>query len=599
MINGYPLNAAPLNSLLDGPGGSDYETQPINPPGQLPGPAEPVPEHPQYPGFQPIEPPEGYSLPWAVTVTVGGLNVTDRLTGTVTIDREEGASGLAVFDLFYPVGTAVPVELHDSEVMITFTAELSGQQQSVLFTGWVTEPDWDATARIMRVTVTDMLQSRVESMSLSAIDTLTGGLYSDDVFGEADGHWQYARDRMSTRTAALDCDVHARMRVTDWHAKVEPHYLFGNGSTVYQSADVKLSQPDTVIRTLELTLQYRYQRLHRSTETFRWTHPATGGSWGISGFCQWRTQSTEMPTKEMVLSAVTGAGLVPVSADWAPLPATHADPCGTGASWVNNHYPDLLQGFEVEGVRHWTQTVTETYSLTLHASTGKRTERSRHSASVRTPEAEQWNDLPVDDLTGIATLPDTQPGDQPDEDRRHIFISTALARATAEVIDSHRQTRVSWQAPTALTLGIDLVHTLRFDDQHVLAQGKCVRRLDELSIETGSALTTLTIAVMRGGGNSDPLTVPARPAGGSAEHTGGNMDLPSQFGGRFTSPAEYNEELDGFSGQYSAVQSSSLPVFPRRLALTAKEYGEEQTGELEESVNKTYSVAAPDDLLEL
>lgn len=600
MLNGYPLNAAPLNSLLDGSGGSDYETQPINPPDQLPGPAEPVPEHPQYPGFQPIDPPAGYSLPWTVTVTVGGIDVTDRLTGTVTVDREESASGIAEFELFYPVGQPVPVALHDSEVQITYSTQLGGQVlQAVLFTGWVTEPSWNVTSRTMRVLATDMLQSRVEAMSLAGIDTLTGGQYSADVFGEPDNHWRYAQDRMSTVTAALDCDVHGDMRVTSWYAKEQPHYLFTAGSTVYQSADVQLAQPDAVIGTLELTLQYRYQRLHRSTETFRWTHPATGGSWGITGFCQWRTLSTDMPNKDMVLSAVTGTGLVPVSADWGPLPATAADPCGNGQPWINRFYPDLLQGFEVTGVRQWAQSVTETYTLTLKAATGRSTDRLRHSAAVQTAAGDTWPNLEPDE-TGLATLPDTTPGDQHDEPRRQQFISTALARAYVTVIESHRQNRVSWQSPTALVLGIDTVHTLRLDDQNLQAQGKCVRRLDVLDIETGSALTTLSIAVMRGGGESSPLTVPSRPgAGGISEHTAGNMNLPSQFGGRFTSPAEYDEELDGFSGMYAAVQDQSLPHFPRRLAVTAAEYGEALTDGLETDRQADYQVGVPDDLLEL
>lgn len=614
MINGYPLNSTPVNGM----GGqiAPPEPHPVEPPPPLPPATDPVPDHPKYPGFQPIDPPEGYSLPWTVTITMAGQDVSAGLTGTVRVDRSEGAAGVAEFELFYPVGATVPLDLHDGPVVITFTSR--GQQQ-LLFTGWVAEPTWHAATRIMRITATDRLQQRVEAESELYVHVLAGGLYSSDVFGEEiDSHWRYAMDRLSTRPASLDCDTSGRWRVTNWQSKPWADYVFNPGSTVYQSVDVQLARPSDTTNRVELTIKYRYPRLWQASATFNWAHPGTDGFGGVQGFCAWRQNSTELPTIDMYLSAVGSTGLTPVSASWHLLPPTMADPCGNGQPWINNHETELLiLGGSVIARRRWAQQITEEYKITLATKAGDSSDgrgrvvvRQNVSAAVAAPEA--WPDsvkqYEYKPAGGAVTGPPVDPedlstGDHPDEPRRELMIMTALRVAQTKIIEAHRRTQVSWQVPTALAAGVDLVHTLELNDQGVRARGKCVRRLDELSIETGAALSTFAVAILqRAPGEPDELFVPDRKGELDPEASGvmsSSYTLATQLGGRFTSP-DYDDELDGFAGNYTARQGSSLEVFPRRFAVTGPDIPDSLTDErVLETDGAPIRIAFTGDLLEI
>ena len=589
MLNSAPLNTWPLNAL-GGAGGSD----PVDPPAE------------------PIVVPPGHAFRWAATVTMGGIDVTELLTGSIRVDREEGAAGLAEFELFYPVGAAVITDIADRTVTIDYTTD-DGQDatQVRLFTGLVAEPSWDAPSRVMRITATDNLQQKLEAQSVAQIDALTAGTWSADIFEPVDGRsrWDYAQERMSSRQAALDCDVSGNARVTDWLANLSPDYIFGAGTTIYGSIDVKLAQLRNVTNRVEIELAYRYARLQEARIEYSWVNPQTDGSTGILGFCNWRTMSTELPDKGMIYSATNGASLVPVEAYWYDLPPTMPDPCGNGQPWINRQ-ADLLLGAEWTGARRWSQAVTETYRLTLTTAAGQQEgqqviSRAGYNIWIDSEHSHGWSSslVSIDPSAQNPVTPlDVQPGDQAEDNRRAAAIECALSVGQSVIIGSHRQTQVSWSVPTSMALGVDLAHTVELDDQNTKTKAKCSHRVDELNFETGSAITSITLSVMRGGGESDPLAVPARL--GANDYIGGGSEwdsevvLASQFGGRFVSPV-YDDELDGFAGDYSAKQDATLESFPRRMAITAPQVDETLIDEKTHEFSTTYSVGVPVDLLEL
>lgn len=575
MLNGYPLNTVPLNSMPP----AEEATPPVEP-------AVPVD-------------PAGHRVRWSVTVLMGGDDVTGRLTGAVTVDREEGAAGVAEFRLWYPQGEPVPVDMHDQPVSITLSDD---EGDLLLFTGHAAEPHWDAVSRTMRVVCSDMLQQRIEGMTAIQIDALCGGLYSADISGEIDGHWDYAQDRMRSRMASMDCAPDGSIRVTDWHAG-SPAYIFGAGTTVYESVTVDLAQKANVINTVELSMQYRYDRFHEAVDAYKWEHPT-------SDFCAWRQWTTELPDIDMVFSAASNAGLTLTKATWNKLPPSGVYICDGPVSWQNK-FTGLLLGFEIEGTRRWSQSVTEKYGFTVRLGSAESvTQRMSYSAATDAADKDNWRHPAEVGQEGGTAEQEQEAGDRDDDGQRENFILAGLHHAQAAIVDSHRQTRVSWQLPCSSKVTADLVHALELNDQGVHAIGKCVRRVDQLDIETGSALTDLTIAVMRGGGISEVLVVPER-IGADAEtsHVAELVGLPTQLGGRFTSPAEYDEELDGFSGQYTAVQDSMLPIFPRRLAITTEEYTPDPddpedtradlTSALDLDDEFVVQVGVPDDTLEL
>lgn len=600
MLNSAPLNSWPLNALA---GGAEHDDPIVIDPPQPPAP--PLPGDGVYPGF-PVPPPAaGHSFRWSAVVTLGGVDVTELLTGSIRVDREEGASGIAEFSLYYPLGSAVPTDMDERTVAIDYITQAQDDSTQVrLFTGYVAEPSWDAVARVMRITATDNLQQRVEAMSVTQIETLTAGVWSEDVFSPLQGRsrWDYAQERMRSRTASLDCSAEGAIRVTSWHARTTPHYIFGVGTTVFESVSVDLAQTRRVTNRVELEIGYRYSRLHQKNINYRWHNPS-------GDFCSWLSGYTfELPTTNMVIDATKSAGFVPIKAQWQILPPTQPDPCGFGSAWINN-FPNLLLGAEWTAAKRWDQSVTETYAVTLTTTAGQIEGQqviSRTRISVDASTKNEWASSLVEinaDPSIISPAPPQKgvKGDLPNEPRRRLAIQCAMQVAHTDIIDAHRKTIVSWDVPTSLALGVDTVHTVEINDQHTKARAKCSRRVDRLDFESGSAITTISIAVMRGGGISDALVVPDRL--GAENDSGGGGEVPAnilatQLGGRFTSP-EYDDELDGFAGNYSSRQDSTLPIFPRRMAVTAPAIAEDLRDEKTYTGSTMYRVGVPNDLLEL
>lgn len=570
MLNASPLNASPLN----GAGTAMAE---------------------------PVYVVSGQSYAWQLRALVGGLNVTAHLTGSVEIDREEGAAGVGSLSLYIAPGTpVVPTDWKGKAVSIDYISASAGEtSEARRFTGWIARADWDPVSRILACEFSDQLQQRVEGMSVAAIDVLVGGYWSADVFEPIEGRsrWDYARERMSTVTASLDCSPSGGLRVTSWYATA-PHFVFGPGTTIYQSVELQQADLDRTTNRVEIEFSYRYSRLWQRNKNYQWQSPETQGLTGISGFCQWRSNSHELPTKDMIADATSGNGETLLSPDYYSLPLTMANPCGDGVSWQNN-FDDLLLGVSWIGARRWVQTVTETYTLTLATAAGETeagriVQRDSVTVDIESDAADEWVDEPI--LGGSSGSTDLADGD-----RRDAAMNVALRIGKTGIVSAHRDATVSWQIPTSLALGVDLTHTLELNDQGAHAIGKCRRLVDSFDLGSGLAVTTISVAVMRGGGASDPLMLPERlgsgPNGGGGAGSAPSVSLPTQLGGRLSSPT-YDDALDGFAGNYSST-TSGTEVFPRRIDTVADEIPAADRDEKRLDSAVLYRVGIPNDLLEL
>ena len=233
------------------------------------------------------------------------------------------------------------------------------------------------------------------------------------------------------------------------------------------------------------------------------------------------------------------------------------------------------------------------------------------AVQVENEQADSWESAPF----GLEAVGENAPGainsggelvdpgtemiDLRDETRRLAALRCVLSQAYATVVGAHRGTTVTWDVPAAWAVNADLVHTLELQAQGVLASGKCRQIVDKYSLDSGSALITLSIAVMLGGGTAnDALTPPPFNTTAAVPPTGGG-ELPTQIGGLSTSPP-YNEDLDGFSGNYASSDNDvGQDDYPRRFAVPAIEIPEDIRDEWVVDVSQTYRVAIPNDRLEL
>lgn len=568
MFGGAPIGATPLG-------------------GSFGGAAEPVPVG------------GANAIRWVARLLVDGVDWSSRLVGEPQVDREEGAAGICSFDLCLPAGPVTPTDWKGRSVALDYIGTMAGvTTEQRLFTGRVADPSWNRTTRTLSCTCSDQLQQRVEAMEISAIDALVGGYWSEDVFEPVAGRsrWDYAQERLSTRAASLDCDAYGSVRVTSWYTAAQPDFTFGAGSTVYDSLDVQLSDLSVQINTVEIEGDYRFSRLWQRNLTYVWAHPDMAGTSGMTGFCLWIQHTTELPTIEMIESAVSGGGQTVISSAYQVLPSsgTYCDP-PIGYAAPRNH-KELVLAARVVGARRWNQAVTESYKLRVVAgasvaAVGEVIERQGAAVEVESDLAEAWES---DEITGGTSGHQ----DVRDEPRRQAQLLTLLNQAGATIVAAHRGTQLSWDVPASWVTGLDLRHTVHLDDQGARAKGKVARLQHRLSLETGVALTTVTIAVMRGGGAvSDPLVPPPFSVLPPEEEEGPSPiedSMPTQLADGIDD-LPYDETLDGFSGNYSQTSGD----YPRRFQATADEVLETLRDENVVEIPAVYRIAIPNDLLEL
>jgi hypothetical protein len=561
--NGGPLNSAPLNGRV------------------LAGGIVP-----------PVYVVAGISYRWRERVTIAGVDYTAQLVEGLDVDREEGAAGVGGIAFYLPPGPVVPDEWVGREVLIDYISTTLGLTTEVrLLTARIASPIWDSTTRVMSCELSDQLQQRVEGMSVAEIDSLAGGSWSVDIFDPVEGRsrWDYALERMSTRTASLDCSAYGVPRVTSWYAR-SPAFVFGPGAVLDESQGADLAELSSRTNKLVIEADYRYARLRQKNEYFNWV----GG-----GFCGWYfTNTKELPTSGMIREAVESAGGNLLDGYiWDLLPPSMPDPCLLAAAWINYYESEeLLLGATFSLGRRWAQSITERYTMSVEvpssiATSGEVIARAGSAFEVESPLAETWADTPF--TAGVSGHTDER-----DDPRRTLFLVVQLEQGVAVVVSSHRGTSVTWQVPTSMAMGIDLTQTIELDDM-IKARGKCSRISHSLDFASGAAVTTLTISVMRGGGAvTDPLTPPAsvdeaQPAPGFT-----NIMLPTQLGGRDGVPV-YDEALPGFAGNYTSSDIAFPTMYPRRFDIDAAEIAADKRDELPLPITATYRVAIPDDLLEL
>lgn len=538
-------------------------------------------------GAELITMPSGYS--WGLRVLLDGQDVTDRITGDVSVDAEEGAARVCQLSLMPEAGPVSAAILLGKSLLVY---HLQDGTDVLLFRGAVAEPVFNRQTGLIQITGSDNLQQKVEAQDVATLDALIGGYWSQDVYGEIESHWDYAQDRLLSVPASLELDTAGSLRLVPW-AATAPRWRVDD--VLYGSMDVRLASSGELINKVVIDAEYRYSRLRHREYTINWEHPA-------GSFCVWRLDSTELPTLSMVEDVLSNAGWHFLSLQTTALPPTHPNPCADGIPWINNYTADpLLLGFVGVVGNRAAQPVAEQYQLTVTAEAsvaqyGELLRRERYSGETEF-EARTFED--ADNQSRPAGTVQDALGDwvadKDDTAQRADIVQTALHAARTAIVASHRKNEVSFDLPTTAR-DFDLTQTVELDAAGVKATGK-IRRLEwRWSIDSGEATTTVTLAISLGAtGTADALTPPAKPEpnpGNPPEHA---ITLPTQLGGRATSPV-YDEAQDGFAGNYAVYDSE---LYPRRFAATTPDFAEAHRDQLSIAVPAAYRVTVPTDQLEI
>lgn len=538
---------------------------------------------------------------WRLRVLLGGADLSARLVGLVSIDREEGAARVLKL-MLVPEPGLLSLDDYTGKPIQLLRQRLEGEtlaSEQLRFTGVTLQPGINASSKVIEITATCDLQNRVELMSQAEIEALLpGSLYAEAVYGEIEGRWDYAQDRLATLPGNLDCGPDGAMRYTPWKASAVPHFTFDAGTVLSDSLQIQPADAGQLINRVEITLEYRYSRLRHREHQVLWTHPA-------ENFCTWLPNSTELPTQSMLLDALEQGGWALLgSPSMTTLPPSMANPCNLGGAWVNSFTADPhLLSFAATLAQRTAQTMTETYSIALEATGsmaafGERPARERYSDEVEF-DSGSWEALAAESRPDDASQDALGDWiiDQDAGARRANALQTAMQHEYVRMLASHRQTRLVFQTPIT-DLVYDTQHTARLQALGVTAHGKLCRVHESWDIDAGSEIATIELAISRGGAAraSQSLVPPARPLFDLGAAPDPTTVLPTQIGGLVNSPP-YDEELDGFAGNASAVAGGS-ETYPRRLSITTPDIQAEHRDPAEASAVATYLLGIPTDLFQ-
>lgn len=569
---------------------------------------------------------------WRVAVNVAGDDVSERLTGEVRIEAEESAARIAEFTMVPDAGPITPSDWIGRDVGIDYLqVDAAGAvlQRWRRFTGVVDLAEYDPVAGALSARCTDQLQESFERTPVDVLAAFVPGQWSGAISGDPDDGWHYVQERIRAAPYAVEFDSSRSLRITSWQAKASADLTLGAARILDGSLALELAPRRALHNTVQLSVEYRYERLYQRDALVGWHYPRT--------FCAYLEDSTELPNKQMVSAALNGTGWLLNTLTWDPVPATGVINCGNRVhNWISSPEDGLILGYSARLVRRWTQTVTERYRLSVRAPAAA----ARHGTLLREDRASasagfDWQAYEGFDAenrasSGLATgggnasgIPGASVGgtnpvgppagatldefgdyvlDQANRATLNELLATAVARAAVDLIAAHRAHRVVCSTP--LRPDLELYHTLRIETSRVTAQGKIAHIIEDCDIDTGEATTTVRIAVMRGGDSQlgwDEAQIPAPASQASVPAPGaaglGNTSRETFIGGRVDAP-EFEEQWSGFSGNWTSTEPGAH-LYPRRYRLDLPaiepDRREARTAELERAI----TVRIPDDELSI
>lgn len=508
---------------------------------------------------------------WAANIILGGVDMSTRVVGTAVIDGAEGAARIAEFTLAPFSGVIDPYDWVNDPVVIDFAQyDALGNVAATdrLFTGKVNEPVYDPITKLMSFTCTDALQEYLEQRPKSAIDSMLGGNHSTDVFGETDDHWAYAQQRMSTQAASFDFDVNGIGRKTGWGINAGGSAL-DESDVIHDSLGMSLISRRDVLNTVNINIGYRYAR--------KWQRELSGGWQYPRPFYQYLSESTTLPNRAMVLSALdTGWDIK--SINWQKLPASgqYTDSEGSQTTWgiTDSLRESLVFGLHFSVAKRWLQDITETYDIRVvsPASVDKHGELAVAASYSIDVEVDEEYEAPAetssiritqqtdDSETGTSFgYKEPEPGSTLindydsilDPENRADFdnaVNTAVAEAETRILASHRANTVV--VDTLINPQADNNQEVAINCLGVVTGGKIKRVRHTLSFDDGYAYTTIEAAIYQPNvANQTSDTLPTLAVDASPNVTPHGITLNSYFGGKELKA--YDPDWTGYIGNWA------------------------------------------------
>lgn len=505
------------------------------------------------------------SQAWTITCNMGPV------VGQVTVDREENSSAIATAAVYIGIG-------QDISTYIGNVFTLAG-----LFAGRVNSAQYDEATGVASFRASDLLQEYCEALTETEIlAAITGGKYSRYVFGDREDGWQQMQDVLSTVSKACYLNVAGTFTVSDWSTSAP-------GSTtstaLYGTPKRRPARRRDIVNKVEISFQARYTRLHHRDHTFGWDY-------GHTSFCDYYVNSHSVPLRDMIQSAADGAGWkLRGGIAFETFPDTGVYTCfGNPVAWAVDEavQNQLCTSASWTCVRRWTQTITETYTITVENGSSQaaygvliQEDGGTYTAEYDDAQFDQSIEtiIPVGAGWSTDAIGD-QVKDEIDRTESENAIETLLAVAATRIKQTHRRNFLDYEI--AYNSGLEIGDAVGSGTLYQLTH-----RLDPGSGRATSLVRVAYSAVT--GGGSDTLDAPMPPDTGPT-HTAPAVSttLLTRIGcGAGTVP--FDEDWTGYTGNYSLC-TAGQEVYPNRFRVVTPDIETESRDEVEAERTATYSV---------
>jgi hypothetical protein len=449
------------------------------------------------------------------------------ISGPVTVEAEESAARVATVTIY---SAAAANSFVGQAVTVTYG--------SLIFSGKVNSATANTDSDQVTLNCSDLLQNVMEGLTEAELLALIpAGRYSSHIFGDREDGWQQAIDILSTWPGSVHLNTGGAAVVTAWSGSpgTVPTHVIGTA----REDGIRLRD---IINTIPITFQVRFTRRHHREHGFGW-------SWDHVDFCDWYSKSHSLPTREMIQSAAEGAVWL-IQKNWISfdaLPDTGLYDCGAFAI-SDEAQQAIATTAGWTAVRRWSQTVTETYLITVQAAasiSGYGEQLKEDGATY----SEEYSDDAWDQDNGTETpsggnwAADALGDMASDEITRadaDAVIECKIAQAATRIIQTHRRSSVTYTIPCDASVDLD---------------GSIMQFTH--SIDPGAGRATTTIKKSKAGAGSLPTIEAPAVQDTAPTHfpPSSSTSLPTRIGGEAGAPA-YDTDWEGYTGNVSNIEGT-------------------------------------------
>lgn len=450
--------------------------------------------------------------PFTIEINVGNapniVTMPDEwLTDDITITRSEDDAALMEFTLLLPEGQVSSDFLDGStnkDVELVYTDTESGISE-ILFTGKVDIPDIDLLRGTITYRCTDNRRANLNRLNANFADNI--GFWSDEIFSEPTDLADEIESRLETVRASLNFNSKGLPEFTSWTPKTTADRVLSGNEIYRRKPSIELLSRARVVNTINLELEYQYQRIKQREQNYSWNY---GASPAIAA-CEYGRLGWP-PTKAAVIAAIEGTGWTYTDFQSTKrycgyCPDTYSNiPCGerTGAGyydvydaagnpvtdssgkikqeWSSGKFTDStykdVHAASWKMAKRYTQNISEKVSVTVRAQNsidryGQVSRTQKYGVNVEFDESIWENDdlaylnpAAVPTTTGTITMGQLNNGEYYYDLNNYAdatgligsarwqnLYRTAIERAMTTIAKSHRDNTVSVEIPMNIAIG--------------------------------------------------------------------------------------------------------------------------------------------------